>query len=148
MTEVTASIEIDRPANVVFDFLADMENNPKWQKGQQYCEWTSEPPLKLGSTYDQRARFLGKEIISSFEVVEYESGRRIRIKTTSGTMPIDVTREVTPRSEQHCEVTALIKGDPPRLLRLLGPFLNTMVRSSVNKDYQRLKSILEAMPEG
>ena len=31
MLEVQASIDIDRPPQVVFDYIADMANNPRWQ---------------------------------------------------------------------------------------------------------------------
>lgn len=144
MTDVSVSVVIDRPAEEVFAYLADMENNPKWQKGQQDCEWTSEPPLGLGSTYNQKAKFLGKEISSTFEVVEFEPGRKIRIKSTSGTMPIDVTREVGPLNGDRCEVSAHVRGNPPMVFRLLGPVLDRMVRKSVDGDYQRLKTLLES----
>ncbi len=40
------------------------------------CVWTSEPPIGVGSTYDQQARFMGREIVSSFEVVEFVPGRK------------------------------------------------------------------------
>lgn len=146
MTEVTASIEIDRPGADVFDYIADMSNNPRWQKGQRSCTWTSEPPLRLGSTYDQEAVFLGKTIVSSFEVAEFEAGRRIRISTTAGTMPIDVTREVEPLSESRCRVSALVRGDPTGVFKVIDPLMSRMVRSSVRKDYARLKGLLEAQP--
>lgn len=144
MMEVTASIDIDRPASEVFEYLADMANNPEWQQGQQRCTWTSEPPLRKGSTYDQEAKFLGKKIVSSFEVVEFDPGHRIRIRTTGGTMPIDVTREVAALSEDRSTVSAIVRGDPPMVFRLAGPLLTMMVRSSVRKDYQRLKALLES----
>ena len=94
MLEVVVQQTIRRPAADVFDYIADMSNNTTWQKGMQSCVWTSEPPLRLGSTYDQTARFLGREIVSSFEVTELVPGELIRIETTSGSMPIDVTRTV------------------------------------------------------
>ena len=143
MTRVTASIDIERSADEVFDFLADMENNPDWQRGQQRCTWTSEPPMQLGSTYDQEAKFLGKAIVSSFEVTEFEQGRTIRIVTTAGTMPIDVTRSVEPVTDGTCTVSAVVRGEPPRAMRLLGPLLDRLVRRSVEGDYQRLKEMLE-----
>ncbi|MEL6981488.1 MAG: SRPBCC family protein [Actinomycetota bacterium] len=143
MTDISATIEIDRPAGEVFDYLADMANNPQWQQGQQECRWTSEPPLGLGSTYDQEARFLGRSIVSSFEVVEFEPGRRIRIVSTAGTMPIDVTRTVEPIGPDRCRVSARVAGDPPLLLRLLGPLLDRLVERSVTGDYRRLKERLE-----
>lgn len=143
MTDVRVSIEIERPAAVVFDYIADMSNNTRWQKGQESCEWTSEPPLRVGSTYDQSARFLGKTIESSFEVVELEAGSRIRIKSTSGTMPIDVARDVEALEEGRCRVSAHVQGTPPLVMRAFGPLLTRMVRSSVRGDYQRLKTLLE-----
>ncbi|MEM7092492.1 MAG: SRPBCC family protein [Actinomycetota bacterium] len=142
--ETSASITIQRPAGEVFDYLADMSNNPAWQRGQQRCEWTSEPPIGVGSTYDQEAKFAGRTITSSFEVTEFEPGRRIRIVTTAGTMPIDVTRGVTPIDDASCEVSAIVRGEPPMILRLLGPLTRRMLRSSVAGDYVRLKAQLEA----
>lgn len=142
--QVKSSIEINRAAADVFDYVADMSNNTEWQNGQVRCTWTSEPPLRVGSTYDQEARFLGKSILSTFTVTEYESGSHIRIVSTGGTMDIDVTRTVEPITDSRCTVSAVIRGTPPGPMRILGPLLPTIVRSSVNKDYQRLKALLEA----
>ena len=141
--EVKSSIEINRPASEVFDYVADMSNNTVWQKGQVRCTWTSDPPLRLGSTYDQEAKFLGKSIVSSFEVTELEPGTRIRIVTTAGTMPIDVTRTVTPLTDGRCTVGAIVRGDAPAPMKILGPILPAIVRNSVMKDYRRLKKLLE-----
>jgi uncharacterized membrane protein len=143
MLEVEASVDIDRPAGEVFDYLADMANNPKWQRGMKACTWTSEPPLRLGSTYDQEASFLGKKIVSSFEVVEFTEGSRIRIKTTGGTMPIDVTRTVETKSDGTATVGAVVRGDSSGVFKIAGPLMKMMVGSSVRKDYARLKEVLE-----
>lgn len=144
MTEVHVNVRIDRSAEDVFAVLADMGQNPRLQSGMKECTWTSEPPLKLGSTYDQRAEFFVRSIVSPFEVIEFEPDRRMRIVSTSGTMPIDVTREVSPIDEQSCSASAIIKGDPPRAFRILGPLLDRMLGSRVNADYQELKTMLEA----
>jgi SAM-dependent methyltransferase len=147
MTRVTSSITIDRPAAEVFDFIADMANNPLWQQGQESCEWTSEPPLQVGSTYAQRARFLGRTIESGFEVTELEPGQRIRIVATSGPMDIDVTREVRPAGPDRCEVSAVVAGDPPGLMKRAGGAVDKMVERSVAADYRHLKEIMEAPGE-
>ena len=144
MIEVTASIDVRRPSEEVFAFLADMANNPRWQNGMRSCEWTSEPPLRLGSTYDQVASFLGKEIRSSFEVTEFEPGRRIRIRSTGGSMPIDVTRTVEPADDRSTTVAAVVRGDASGLFRIAEPVMRALVRRSVQRDYDRLKDLLEA----
>lgn len=143
MITTVTSIDIERPAADVFDFVADMANNPRWQRGQVRCTWTSEPPIGIGSTYDQEARFLGKTIESSFEVVEFEPGRRIRIVTTSGTMPLDVVRSVRADGPDRCVVTAEVSGEPQGVIRLAGSLVGRLVRRSVAADYRRLKELLE-----
>jgi len=144
MTEIDASAKIERPAAEVFDFVADMSNNPKWQKGQDSCVWTSEPPIEIGSTYDQVAHFAGQKILTSFEVTEFEPGHRIRINSTSGSMPVDVTRVVTSTGENSCEVTVHVKGEPPRQMRRLSWLVDRLVKRNIDADYKGLKALLEA----
>ena len=52
MIEVNVTIDVKASPEEVFPFWADWTNNPTWQTGMESCTWTSEPPLRLGSTYD------------------------------------------------------------------------------------------------
>ena len=132
------SIEIDRPAEPVFRYLADFENNPQWQGGMQSCRWTSDEAGVVGATYVQEARFLGRRIDTYFVVTELEPGRRISIESTQSTFPIQVTRSVTP-TPGGCRVRAHVRGQPTGLLKLF----SGLVARSVAKDYARLKQMLE-----
>ncbi len=143
MIEVTVEIVLRRPAAEVFVYLADMSNNPRWQRGMRRCVWTSKPPHGVGSTYDQEARFLGRAIVSSFAVVEFEQGRLVRIRSTSGTMPLDITRRVEAEGSGRSRVVAVIRGDPGRGFRWAAPLLRRLVRASVSRDYRRLRALLE-----
>ncbi len=141
--ELFAYCEIDRPADEVFAFVSDACNNPLWQKGQQSCEWTSPPPIGPGSTYEQKARFLGRTIISRFTVIEHEPGRVIAIESTEGPFPITVRRSVEPLGPARSRVAAEIAGEPGGFFRLAGPLLRGVAQRSVNADYRRLKRLLE-----
>ena len=143
MLQVVVQQAIRRPAAEVFDVIADFSKNPTWQKGMQSCAWTSEPPLRVGSTYVQTARFLGKEITSSFEVVEFEQGETIRIVTTSGPMPIDVIRTVEGVTDNVSLVEAIVRGDSSGMFRIAQPLMKVLVKRSVTADYKRLKKLLE-----
>ncbi len=68
----------------------------------------------------------------------------IRIVSTAGTMPIDVTRTVEPIGDTSCRVSARVQGDPPGFFKIFGPLLDRMVKRNVTKDYERLKALLEA----
>ena len=146
MIQVTTSIEIDRAADDVFAFVWEFPNNPQWQRGQESCTWTSEPPLRVGSTYDQRARFLGKELVNSFEVIELEPGRRVRFTSTAGTLPLTITRIVEPLGPSRSRFTEEVEGESVGAFRIGEPLVRRMVKRSIARDFPRLKAILETQP--
>lgn len=143
MIDTSTSIEIDRPAGEVFAFVSEFPNNPRWQRGQRSCRWTSEPPLRVGSTYDQHARFLGKDMVNSFRVVEHEDGRRVRFTSVSGTFPLTITRTVEPIDGSRSRFTEHVQGDPGGVFRIAEPLLRLLVKRSIKRDFPRLKALLE-----
>jgi uncharacterized membrane protein len=143
MRPVTVTVDIERPPEDVFGFVSDFENNPRWQRGMRSCRWTSPAPLAVGSTYDQLARFLGKDVASSFEVVEHEPHRWVKITSTAGPFPITETRIVAPRGGTGSTITAVVEGEGAKFFRFAGPLLRPLVERSVRGDYRRLKRLLE-----
>ncbi len=143
MVRVVIRQPIGRPADEVFEFLADSTNNPTWQKGMTSCRWQGDGPIGLGSRYEQVAGFMGKTITSLFEVTAFEPGRSISIKTIESSFPIAVTRSVE-ETAQGCVAIAEVSGEPSGCLVLLGPMMRPMLRSSVAKDYRALKALLES----
>ncbi len=141
--EITSGVEIARPAEEVFAVVADFARNPEWQGGMEHCAWTTPPPHGVGSRYAQRARFLGRPIVTEFEVTAYEPGRSVSIASVQSTFPIQVTRTVEPLGPERCRVTARVRGEPGGLFRLLGPLLRAMVKRSVDRDYAALRRLLE-----
>ena len=148
MTNVNSTIHINKPAAEVFAFIANPENNPQWQNGMVSCEITSAGPLGIGSTYAQHARFMGRDIVSQFEITRYEPGRLIRGDTVESSFPISFTRIVEPDEDgTGSHVRAIVTGDASgfygALLRPLTPLMNWMVGRSVRADYRRLKALLD-----
>lgn len=141
---LTAERVVARPAKNVFEFFSDASNNPKWQQGMVSCRWTSEPPIRVGSTYRQQARFMGRDVVSTFVVTRFEPGRLIEIETVESTFPIKVLREVEPVSEDSCRVSAHISGGPEKgWLKLAQPLMARRAQASVDADYDRLVQLLE-----
>lgn len=141
--DLAADQTIARPADEVFAFVADATNNPRWQQGMRSCAWTSPPPIGIGSTYRQEATFLGRPVVTEFEVVEHAPGRSITIRSTSGPFPIRVTRSVTPVDASTCRVEARISGEPGHFFRLAAPLVQRLAQRSVTADYRRLKALLD-----
>lgn len=146
--QLTATRTIRRPAGDVFAFVADAANNPRWQRGMRSCEWTSPPPLAVGSTYRQEAGFLGRTIITDFVVEELEPGVSVAFRSTAGPFPIHVRRSVTPAGPGATRVEARIDGRPGRFFRLGAPLIRRLAQRSVDSDYDRLVALLESERSG
>ncbi|HEX6255615.1 MAG TPA: SRPBCC family protein [Euzebyales bacterium] len=142
--ELSATQTINKPADEVFAFVADATNNPRWQRGMRQCAWTSPPPIGVGSTYRQEARFLGRDVVTEFEVVDHDPGRSITIRSTSGPFPIRVHRAVKPVDASTSQVSAAISGDPGGFFRLARPLVQRLAQRSVTADYRRLKALLDS----
>lgn len=143
MLQVTSGCVVRRDPEDVFAVLSDFEQNPTWQNGMVECTFLTEPPLRVGSRYRQRARFAGRDIHSTFEVIELEPGRRVKATTIEGTFPITFTRSVEPHGE-GTRVRAIVEGDASGVFRIAVPIMRAMVKRSVDRDYARLKELLES----
>lgn len=134
---LSATREISSPAEAVFEFLAEVTNNPTWQNGMKRCEWITPAPMVVGSRYRQEASFLGRAVISVFEVVELDPGSRVVIETIESTFPIRVERRVEPIDAGSCHVFADIEGGP-RMPPFLQGVMGRFAQRSVTADYDRL----------
>lgn len=141
MKPIEVSVDIDRPASEVFDYLSDVTNNPQWLKSAVSCIWTTDPPVQVGSRYEQIAQFMGKEMCTSYEVTAYEAGRSIAIKSgEDSSFPLTMTRRVDPIDDNKCRLVATIEIDSghttPAPMRV-------MMARNVKRDYRSLKKLLE-----
>jgi uncharacterized membrane protein len=142
---VVVRTDIARPADEVFAFLDEVTNNTQWLRGMVSCTWRTDPPVRVGSRYEQVARFLGREIRTTFEVTEHEAGRRVTIASREGSsFPLSVTREVIPRGVAACTVIETVESDPSGFYRIATPLLRALVRRNIRRDYRRLRTLLES----
>lgn len=87
---------------------------------------------------------MGRQVLTTFEVTEFEPGRRVTIEAIDGSFPIRVTRSVEPVDGGSCRVSAEISGEPGGFFRLAAPLVQKRAQRSVDADYDRLKTLLES----
>ncbi|WCB93472.1 hypothetical protein DSM104299_02185 [Baekduia alba] len=86
MPTATYETRIDRPAEEVFDFLADGTNNPRWQPG---VVATAAPapagPPAVGSAFHQTARHpLGFKVPADYRLTTVERPHALALVATAG----------------------------------------------------------------
>ena len=140
--QVTVQTEIDAPADAVFDYIADLSNNPNWQSGVETTMWTSPPPVAVGSTCEQT---LDSGTVVEYVVTALLPRRSITIETRRGAViPTTVTRTVQVLNEAKSRVRMDLTGHPRGWRRLTAPLVPRAIRGAIGSDYRRLKRVLEA----
>jgi uncharacterized protein YndB with AHSA1/START domain len=141
---VERSIEIARPPEEVFAFLADARNDPRWCASVVACE------QRAGDGPGADARYLARHKPTPFhrvmprsvEVVEYAPPRLLRWRQEDGNGVFDITYEVEPaaggaRFTQRDRIEWKVPGPVGRLAERL------FVRRHVGEQMEDLKRLLE-----
>ena len=82
MTTVSTSININQPADKVFDYMTNVENHKAWQAGILNASVTPPGPIGVGSTYHYTTEVMGRQMETHLEVTAYEKNKKWSVKTT------------------------------------------------------------------
>lgn len=73
-----ATIEVDRPIDEVFAFLADGENDPKFSPRVQQITKLTDGPTAVGTVYASTVKDAGMKSKREFRITEFEPSTKIR----------------------------------------------------------------------
>lgn len=143
MVNVSTCILIDRPAFVVAEFAANPDNAPAWYVNIKSVEWKSPPPLAVGSRLGFVAHFLGRTLVYTYEVVRYDPGACLVMRTAEGPFPMETVYEWREITASRTEMTLRNSGSPSGFIAVIAPLMSAAMRRANRKDLARLKAILE-----
>ena len=147
MLTVKHSIVIDRPIELVFDYVTDIKRMVEWIGPTIEANQTSENPRGVGTTSSRVSQFLGRRIESEMETVEFEPNQLIVNKAISGPMPEFEERISVESVQDGTRVTIRLEGEPGGLFKLAMPILSRRARSQVANDLDTLKDLVEALDQ-
>jgi hypothetical protein len=84
MINLISSTFIERPVKQVFDFVSTPENDFQWQYGTLASARLSEGDSPIGSFFRTIGHLMGRRVLSTFEVTEYEPDKSYGFKSLSG----------------------------------------------------------------
>lgn len=140
--DVTTEITIDRSADAVAAFAGDPTNAPDWYENIESVEWMTEPPVQVGSRMRFVARFLGRRLVYTYEIVELVPGDRLVMRTAEGPFPMETTYTWA-AVEGATRMALRNRGEPAGFSKLVAPFMVSAMRRANRKDLARLRSLLE-----
>lgn len=140
---VLTDIIIARPRDEVSAYAANPDNAPSWYVNIQSAEWQSEPPLRVGSRIAFVARFLGKRLAYTYEIVDFVPGERLVMRTAQGPFPMETTYVWSSTGHNSTHMTLRNRGVPSGFAKLAAPFMAAAMRRANRADLARLKAQLE-----
>lgn len=141
--DVQVETIIQRLPRDVAEFAGDPTNAPQWYANITSIHWQTPPPVSLGSRMDFEAHFLGRRLVYTYEVVEWEPTRRLMMRTADGPFPMETTYTWEPAGQTGTRMTIRNRGNPSGFSRMAAPMMKRAMRRATTKDLQRLKIILE-----
>ncbi len=144
MIKIEQSVIIHRPVEEVWQFMSNVENVTKWDRGVLQARQTSEGPLGVGSTLQTVRQFFARRRTGSYLVTEYEPNRKITLKATLGPMTGQVRYSVEPAGAGTRLACSAELGEIVGLYKLLAPILVRMLKRDGEADLANVKRIMEA----
>jgi hypothetical protein len=143
--DVLTEIVIERPCDQVAGYAGDPTNAPNWYANIASVRWQTPPPVVVGSRLDFVARFLGRTLAYTYEVVELGPSRLV-MRTAEGPFPMETTYTWQPESESSTRMTLRNRGEPVGFAKVATPMMAAAMRRANDKDLIRLKHLLESGP--
>ena len=122
MAHYRTRIESALPKAEAFAYMADFANARIWDPSVSEARRVGETPLGLGSAFDLVARFGGRDVPLRYEIVEYDTPRRVVLEARRPRFVSRDTITVEPAgngSVVHYDATLAFDG----LGRLLDPVM-------------------------
>jgi carbon monoxide dehydrogenase subunit G len=135
-------IHINRPQREVFDLMSDPANDAQWRSGYKFAEWTSEPPVGVGSTFRSVDRFMGRDADATSEITIWDPPHMYAFKSVGGSFPAEFTLRFESK-EAGTELTSRGEIEFTGLMKLVEWLFGKQIERQAQDDFNTLKLLLE-----
>lgn len=137
-----ASVTINRSPEIVFAVLTDVTHQADWSKGVGKILNVSENPAKLGTTWTQISKLVGKELEVHMKANTYEANRKFGFQVDKP-FPAQMLFLLEPIGS-GTQLTFTAEAEPGGFFGVAAPLLSKAMKDSMSNDLDALKARLEA----
>jgi len=145
MIDLNSSTLIYRPIRQVFDFMSVPENNFQWQYGTLASARISEGAGNIGTFFRSIGHLMGRRILSTFEINEYELNKRYGFKSLSGPLnsQTSYTFEIV-NSSTKITISTQAQANVVNFFQMNEIILGKKMKKQLIENLAMLKDLLEA----
>lgn len=145
MVTVVASVEVERPIEAVYAFVADLRNDVKWWRGVITAERLSGDGGP-GTEYFQDTKLLGLRFPARLLVLESQPPRRMVYRTIESKTPFTAAYDLIALPGHRTRFTMTAQVEAAGALRLLGPLFAPVLRVLAQRYFGALRTAVPAAP--
>ena len=143
MINVNVGTIIDRPAQQVFDFVSEPENDFQWQYATLETARLSESGNGIGSFFRSISNLMGRRNMSTFEVTEYTPNKKYGFKSLSG--PLHSQTSYSFETFKSCtKINISMQASVIDFFRMDESLVEKHLRRQFKENLAMLKVLLEA----
>jgi len=133
---------IDRPVKDVFAFITNPANMSKWNSAVVSMEQITPGAVGMGTKFKTIGEMLGRRIEGEMEVIAFEPDSKYGFQMNAGPVQVNVTLGFkTVGTGTKLSLNA--QGNPGGLFKLAEGVMQGRVKSMMEENLVRLKSVLE-----
>jgi uncharacterized membrane protein len=141
---VRASVDIARPIDEVFAYVADYANDPAWRAEVRDMRFLSDGPPGVGSRVRETAVLWGRRVVTESVITAHEPNRRVAFEAVAGPFRVSGSRTVE-AVEDGTRLTYELEWRPgSRAGRLIAPAMGRSFQRTLDGNVERLRTIVEA----
>jgi len=141
--DVLTEIVINSPRDVVAVYAANPTNAPEWYVNIDSVEWKTAPLVQVGSRMAFVARFLGRRLAYTYEIIDLVPGERLVMRTAQGPFPMETTYTWEDVGDSFTRMTLRNRGEPSGFSKVSAPLMAAAMRRANRKDLVALKRLME-----
>lgn len=142
MYQFQKNVFINCPQEEAFSYVTDLSNDAKWQNSIESVEKTSDGPIGVGSTWQYKVKFLGRQINTQIEMTSYEQPNRARVEAVSGPVPFENTMTFESK-DGGTQLSISGQADIGGFFKLAEGLVGKQFDKQMESDLKSLKAVLE-----
>ncbi|MEW6085063.1 MAG: SRPBCC family protein [Chloroflexota bacterium] len=142
MINLDLGVLIDKPIKHVFAFAANPNNMSKWNSAVVSLEQITPGTVGVGTKFKSVGEMMGRRIEGEMQVTAYEPDTKCGYQVNAGPMQVNLTLTFKTVGT-GTKISLNAQGNPAGVFKLAEPMMAGRVKSMMEENLARLKSVLE-----
>ncbi len=143
MINLDFSALIDRPVSDVFAFVSNPNNMSKWNSAVVSIQQVTPGEVGIGTKFKTIGEAMGRKLEGELQVQAYEPDTKCGFQLQAGPMQMNLTM-LFKTVGTGTKLSLNVQGNPAGVFKLAEGVMTGQVKSLMESNFTRLKSVLES----